>query len=119
MDIFGVPEHDFSCNDGQGIDGPGIFPGIDGLDKIPVSGDGIPQPKPGGCKKLGGSPEDDDVIVKGSQGDGGDFLIIIGKFYIGFIHHDKNIILFAHIQDAAHGFPCDGAGGRVVGVAED
>ena len=119
LDIGFVTEHDFPGNHSQGIDGPGVFPGVDGFHKLPVPGNGIAQPEPRRCKELGSPPQDDDIVVVGRQRHRSNRFIVVRKFHISFIYHYENIILLAHVKDMAHGAPCDGAGGRVVGVAED
>lgn len=116
--IILVPEHDFSGDDCKRVDGPGILTGVDGFDQIPVAGDGIAKPQARCGKEFGGTPQDDDVIVVICERNRGDLFHIVSKFHIGLIHHHKDIMLLAGIQDMAHFLCRDTGGGWIVWIAD-
>ena len=69
-------------------------------------------------RKIWMSPQNDQVVIIISQRDCSHACFFRCKFHIRLIHHYKNSVLEAGVQDQAHLVSVDGGGGRIVGIAQ-
>ena len=117
-DVLIIRKHQPPGNFRQRVDGPGIFPGVDGLDEILIACDRISQPQSRRREEFGCSPQDNQIRIIIRQGNAGDIRLAGGKFHIRLINHDKDAVLEAGVQDPPHLAAGDGGGGGIVGVAQ-